>query len=69
MLPEVIVSAECSTCKAKLYTEAEVFLHDRMHAAQWGTPHGLNRLPFSLVPAVAKAMEQYADYLMESRID
>ena len=51
---------------APLRTPAELFLMELAARTPFGTPHGLNVLPFALYPAVARAMEQYAAHLIGS---
>ena len=48
-------------------TPAEKFLHGRIHETPFGTMHGLNELPFRLVPSVAFAMEQWAKKCEDER--
>ncbi len=59
------MASSCPECEARLQTDTEQFLHVLMHNTPWGTIHGLNELPFALVPAVAVAMEKFARRVMD----
>ena len=55
----------CSVCKTILATPADAWLHQYIHAQPltWGYSTALSivRLPFALYPAVAQAVQAYAD--------
>lgn len=65
---EDAVRAECPNCGASTNTatDAFLFLHTAVHASPWSAYHGLNKLPFALMPSVAEVMEQYAAKRLES---
>jgi hypothetical protein len=54
-------SMTCDKCGIGPLTDAEQFLHQKVHGEPWGVHHGLSKLPFVLFPAVARAMQDYAD--------
>ena len=60
-----VAPQSCSTCGGLLATPAEAWLHQYVHGQQydgWRSPAtSIVRLPFALYPAVAQALQAYAD--------
>ena len=62
-MSENYLTHACPTCGVKIESPAEKYLHGEVHLRHWQleeNPYGIARLPFSLFPAVAEAMEGYA---------
>jgi len=54
---------ECSFCGARGGSDAWLFFHSKVHQARFtnnGAELGLNRVPFSVMAAIAQVMDEYA---------
>jgi hypothetical protein len=56
----------CPTCGATELDRETLHVHVAAHAARFGEPHGLNQLPFVLMPAIGKLIRKHnADAIRE----